>query len=268
MERSVSVPESGNLEFFLGGRDLEMLVIRDLISEVAPDRLHDKNLSWGARASSYKTEIETCLREGRTPVLIELENDLGLDPAQTIIIIDHHGARAGHDKPTSLHQVFDLLQLPPQRWTRWMELVAANDRGYIPAMKEAGASRDEIEQVRRRDRRAQGITEQEESLAEQSLKTAEALASGRLTLVRLAHSRTAAVTDRLDPCLGGAGYDNLLVVSPSEINFFGAGDLIASLDCAFPGGWSGGALPERGFWGHAGADSEDMISFLASKLAT
>jgi len=260
----VSATESNNLEFFLGGHDLEMLVISDLIREVAPDRLHDKNLRWGARASDYETEIEACLSEGRTPVLIELENDLALDPACALVIVDHHGPRAGRDNPTSLHQVFDLLRLSAERWTRWMELVAANDRGYIPAMIDAGASRDELEEVRRLDRSAQGITDEEESLAEQSLKTVETLASGRLTVVRLPHSRTAAVTDRLD--LGGTGYENLLVVSPSEVNFFGAGRLIQSLDRAFPGGWSGGALPERGFWGHPAVDSEKVISFLLSKL--
>jgi len=67
----------------------------------------------------------------------------------------------------------------------------------------------------------------------------------------LAHARTATVTDRLAKELGGSGYQNLLILSPKEVNFYGSGKLIAILDARFPGGWSGGSLPERGFWGHS-----------------
>lgn len=42
--------------FFLGGRDLEMLTIRDLMAEHAPGRFHDKGLPWGAKASDCQGE--------------------------------------------------------------------------------------------------------------------------------------------------------------------------------------------------------------------
>lgn len=237
------------LAFFLGGRDLEMVTIRQLLEQEAPGRLYDKGLSWGARASAYATEIGDMLARGLTPVLIELQNDLPLDPAR-LIIVDHHSERAGKEQPTSLHQVFALLGLPPSRWSRWFELVAANDRGYIPALVEAGAMPAEIASVRAADRAAQGITAGQEAAAEQAIARRETYADGRLTLIRLPHARTATVTDRLQPELGGAGYDNLIVLSPDEVNFYGRGGLVRRLVRTFPGGWYGGALPAYGYWGH------------------
>jgi hypothetical protein len=237
--------------FFLGGHDLEMLTIRGLLQAHAPGRFHDKGLSWGAKTSDYSEEIGTCLSQGDVPVLIELQDDLGLGP-ERVVIIDHHGERAGADRPTSLHQVFDLLGLPSTRWSRWYELVAANDRGYIPAMHEAGATQEEIIKVRAADRAAQGITAEQEAQGAKAAAQAEVRANGKLTLLRLPHSRTATVTDRLEPALGGPGYQNLLVISPCQLNFFGKGQFILALNRSFPGGWYGGGLPERGFWGHSG----------------
>ena len=237
------------LVFFLGGHDLEMLTIRGLLEQHAPGRFHDRGLGWGARASSYRGEILAALVAGATPVLIELEDDLGL-PDGTLFIADHHGARAGKEAPTALHQVFRLLALPPEGWTRWFDLVAANDRGYIPALRQIGASAREIADIRTADRRAQGITQADEDAAEQAVRHLELDAGGALTVVALAHARTATVTDRLHPALGGPGYRNLLVLAPGEANFFGEGRIVAALATKFPTAWYGGALPDQGFWGH------------------
>ncbi|MBK9316283.1 MAG: hypothetical protein IPM55_18875 [Acidobacteria bacterium] len=182
---------SSQLVFFLGGRDLEMVTIRDLLGETSHGGCHDKALSWGARASAYRTEIAETIAAGKTPVLIELENDLGLQEDE-FINIDHHGARAGREAPTSLHQVFALLDLPADKWTRWHQLVAANDRGYIPEMLAEGATPEEIRQVRAADRQAQGITaNRRESRRRQSETDRNA---GRRTLndraaVAFAHGR-------------------------------------------------------------------------------
>ncbi len=178
-----------------------------------------------------------------------MTNDLDLTPAQ-FLEVDPHGERAGENRPTSLHQIFDLLGLPPERWTHWFDLIAANDWGYIPAMVEMGATREEISKVRAADRAAQGITPEEEAAGERAAAHAETIADGLLTVVRLPRSRTATVTDRLQAELGEPGYQNLLICSPDQVNFFGSGELIFALDRKFPGGWYGGALPARGFWGH------------------
>lgn len=239
----------GRSTFFLGGRDLEMLAIRELLEEAAPGRFHDKALSWGARASAYRDEIDACRSRGDTPVLVELEDDLGLD---ALVVVDHHGQRAGEDAKTSLEQVFDLLALPPERWTRWHTLVAANDRAYIPGLVAAGATREEIVRVRAADRAAQGITPDEEAEAERALEQAVSLCGGQLTVVNARHARLAAVEDRLHAALGGPGFDNLLLIAPDEVNFSGDGRVVLALESRFPGGWYGGALPGQGFWGHAG----------------
>lgn len=252
------------LAFFLGGSDLEMQAIRGLLEETAPDRFHDKRLGWGARASAYKKEIAQALAAGHTPVLVELEDDLGLAP-EGVIVADHHGPRAGAENPTSLHQVFALLDLPSERWTRWFDLVAANDRGHIAEMLALGATAEEIARVRAADRAAQGIGPQEERAGEEAVRRAETLAKGRLTLVRLPHAHTATVTDRMNPALGGPGFQNLLVLSPDEVNFFGNGELVMALDECFPGGWYGGALPQNGFWGRAGS-GEPVMAFLLDRI--
>lgn len=252
-------------EFFLGGHDLEMMVIRELLEKHAPGHFHDRQLRWGAKATDYRGEIQACLAAGRMPVLIELEVDMVLDP-QKVVVIDHHGLRAGSDQPTSLHQVFELLGLPTELWTRQHALVAANDRGYVPALVELGACREEIIAVRAADRAAQGITSEQEREGEQAAHHAEVLAKGQLTVVRLTHDRTAAVTDRLDPLLGGPGFHNLLVLSPRQVNFFGAGIWIDRLVSEFPGGWYGGALPKTGFWGHSNPP-KDVLTFLLAEIS-
>lgn len=262
------MPMMNDMTFFLGGRDLEMQTIGELLRRhVAAARIHDKGLYWGARASAYEAEIRSALEAGLTPVLVELIVDIDLDAAK-IIVVDHHGARAGKDAPTSLEQVFALLGLTRAEWTRWFELVAANDRGYIPAMREVGANAQEIKDVRAADRRAQGITQAEERAAEESLKKLRTLAGGALTIAELPHARTAALTDRMELESGGGGCENLLIRSPGQLNFFGAGELVLALDAEFAGGWYGGALPERGFWGHNSADAFTRVrTFLLDLLA-
>jgi hypothetical protein len=252
------------LVFFLGGSDFEMQTIRALLEETAPARFHDKHLGWGARASAYCQEIRHALSVGLTPVLVELQDDLGLDPGR-VVIVDHHGEQAGSDKPTSLQQVFALLGLPAERWTRWFALVAANDRGHIAEMLMLGATREEIARVRAADRAAQGISPEEERVGEEAVRCGETLAQGRLTLVRLPHEHAATVTDRLDPTLGGPSFQNLLVLSPEEVNFFGRGELVAAIDRHFPGAWYGGALPQNGFWGRDGS-GEEVLMFLLDQL--
>ena len=105
--------------------------------------------------------------------------------------------------------------------------------------------------IRAHDRAAQGITGTQEEQGIEACKSPRTLYGGRLTVVTLPHGRTATVTDVLDKRLGGPGYENLLIFSPEQTSFFGAGGAINALKEAFPGGWSGGELPQRGFWGHA-----------------
>lgn len=228
--------------FFLGGADLEMTAIRDLVLEqCGPAALCDAGLSWGAKLSDYG-DRPASLPAGTIPVLVELTLDAPVP--DRAVIVDHHGAAAGAKAPTSLEQVFALLDLPRQCWTRRLALIAANDRGHVAAMREIGATDAEIATIRTADRAAQGITHHQEIQASQALAHAEHPLNNRLLLLRPPHARTAAITDRLPH-----PPPPVLIVSPGEINFFGPGPAITALAAAFPHGWYGGNLPDDGFWG-------------------
>lgn len=241
---SVDVSER---HFFLGGHDLEMVTIRDLL-ERERAAFHDAGLGWGVKASSYREEIGAALARNVTPVLVELPDDLGL--GERAIHVDHHNERSSSDAATSLHQVFRLLGLPPEQWTRRFELVAANDRGWIPEMRASGATEDEIRNIRAEDRKAQGVTTEDERIAEAACQDAERLLSPPLTIIRLPGKRTSPVIDRL--AFGERRTPDVLVLShavsdPStltEVNFSGDPYLVERLAQRF-GGWHG-----LGFWGH------------------
>jgi hypothetical protein len=150
--------------------------------------------------------------------------------------------------------------------------VAANDRGWIPELRAMGASAEEIRGIREDDRKSQGISEAEENTAAEGVESAETLAGGRLVVVRLPHRRTAPAMDRLELAPGGPP-GNVLVLSHepgrpglTEANFSGEGWLVAALAERFPGGWLGGALPERGFWGHAQPVPEGVVQGIVDAI--
>lgn len=233
---------------FLGGHDLEMVTIGALARRVlGPDCVHDAGLAWGARASAYEVGIAAVAAAGHRAVLVELPDNLpaGIDRGR-LVLIDHHGAAAGADKPSALRQVFDLLGLPERDWSREFALVAANDIGHIAGLRALGADAADIRRIRDADRRAQGVTEADEAQARVALAAAER--RDDLTIVRLDGEKTSAVGDFILPEYGGPGADNLVILTPGAVQFFGAGTVIAAL-ADEPGCWFGGALPQRGFWG-------------------
>lgn len=249
-----------NLHFFLGGADLEMATIKKLLEKEGV-AYSDAGLAWGASTSKYGDEIEKVAKEGKTPVIIELAVDSKI-PANTVNV-DHHNENAS--KPASILQVCELLGVKP---TREMQLVAANDSGYIPAMIEMGATKEEINSIRYKDRASQGITPEQEKQAEEAIAGAREACG--VTVIKMAHSKTATVTDRLfDPDKP----QNIAIFSADgEVNYFGPEDICRALqgnktgERPAPwdpnqtevlydhfGGWTGGAgLGKEGgtaFWG-------------------
>ncbi|NBO93468.1 MAG: hypothetical protein EBV06_14325 [Planctomycetia bacterium] len=253
----------------LGGYDLEMLTIGALLRPLPNVELCDHHLAWGARASAYRDELWTASQHQRPVVLIELQDDLPAElPRASFVWIDHHGDRAGCGRPTALEQVFATFSFPASAWTRDLALVAANDRGHIAAMLELNATLEELQDIRRRDRAAQGITPEEEAQGRVACLRAKPVFGGRLTLVELPHTRAATVTDSLDDRLGGPGYQNLLILAPTQTMFFGAGDCIEALKRAHPASWFGGELPLRGYWGCAERlDPAQLINSLEPYLS-
>ncbi len=253
------------LAFFLGGHDLEMLIIRELLL-LHRDKASfcDKHLAWGARLSNYGDEIAAAAERHAVPVAIELADDMPTDwpPRAGLVAVDHHGAR--HREASALRQVFDLLQLPESQWTRDFELAAANDTGHVRELRRIGASHAEIADIRRCDRAAQGITADQEREGLEALRRAEVSPGGRLLIVVLANGRSAAVTD---PLHLEAGFESLprqvLILSPEADMFFGARSVIDMLRERFPRGFSGGQ-GEDGFFGLTWKDDGSSAEFRAA----
>lgn len=154
--------------FLLGGNDLEMETIRQILKESDDIIIEDNHLAWGACLSSYKAILDKYPTEEYDIYGIELKNDLESVPAN-YKEIDHHDNN--EHKPSSLEQVCDIVK---HKMTREDSLIAANDARYIPGMREMDASADEINDIRTRDRKAQGVTEEEEKQAEMEFSANEA----------------------------------------------------------------------------------------------
>lgn len=150
-----------DLIFLLGGADLEMHTIRDVLSREGIT-FFDHHLRWdNALLSSYKLELQT-VKDGQIVFGIELREDIM--PPECYRAIDHHNELSA--SPCALEQVMKIFQQPMNRYE---QLVAANDKSYIPGMLELDASEEEIESIRRADRKAQGVTDEEEHLAEKAI---------------------------------------------------------------------------------------------------
>jgi len=148
---------SERLLFLLGGHDLEMLEIRNILLK---EGIHfiDLELQWGARLSRYNSFFQ----QGKIHVSIELIEDT--TTPKEYIRIDHHNDLL--KRPSSIEQVADLLGI---ELNRYQQLVSTNDTAYIPGLHVFGATKQEIEEIRRKDRAAQGVTEEDEKWAEVSI---------------------------------------------------------------------------------------------------
>ena len=141
---------------------MEMLTIKQMLEKRNDCAVADKHLSWNnAFLSAYREELTRytdCQIYG-----IELKEDISAPGNYTPI--DHHNDKNGQF--TSLEQVASLLGVS---MNRFLQLVSANDKGYIPAMMEIGATKEEIADIRLKDRKAQGISDEDDWLAEESIE--------------------------------------------------------------------------------------------------
>lgn len=245
--------------FLLGGNDLEMTTIKNLLVN-AGEQFETHDLRWdNAKLSSYEKTLE---EYGNSPDYqiygVELNEDI--PHPDNYVRIDHHNDFA--NKPSSLEQVATLLGLAMDRH---MQLVAANDSRYIPGMIKLGASREEIDDIRRADRAAQGVYEgDDERLAEESLKSCKGDASN-LYVVKSLTSKFSTICDRMYP------YRRLLIYNDDVAEFYGEGvnDLTSlfksELDAKkmYHGGGDSGYLGTV-----SGAYSKEEISGIVDKIRT
>lgn len=283
--------------FVLGGNDGEMSLIKTLLNMGGKFTIQPKK-EWGihlyspedvgVEPRSVVDEFKKYFYNG-TPldevVFVECfprssaweqSNKLRVN----ISIVDHHAGDSW--ERASIMQI--LQDYCPdvqvsETLRRLIELSAANDTGYIPAMESLFATRQEIDAVRLADRRAQGITKQMEEEAERAIQESKRIgtSSGHqmsdesrqigelqklgVTVIKMAHSKTATVTDRLY----FEGIDQLVILSgDGEANFYGDGLICQSLSAKFQG-WSGGTgLGQEGqsaFWGGY-PDQNELLNYL------
>lgn len=205
--------------------------------------------SWDGLEEDIKEKIEKAKQDGIEVIGVELQGD-----SHGATNIDHHvyGEDDRSNPKASIEQVADKIGA---QLTLEERFIAANDKGYIPAMEKlgeelgiTGADLETIVQnVRMKDRMAQGITLEQEEQAKAAIEQLGDLSDKRNYIeIGLPHSKTATVTDRLY-----GKYDELLIISgDGESNFYGSTETINKLNEKFPGGWSGGQLDQgNGFWG-------------------
>ncbi len=194
--------------FLLGGHDLEMNEIKNILEKNNIPYM-DKNLTWGAELSQYKDEIKECLEnhENLKIVSVELANDLNM-VSDRLIEIDHHNEKS--HLPSSIEQVAKLLNI---ELTREQQLIAENDKGYIPYMKKFGATKEEIEYIRRLDRKMQGVSEEDEKLADESIKNKEIIDG--VIVIKSKTPKFSPITDKLYP------YEKLLIYTDNELIYYG-----------------------------------------------
>ncbi len=242
-----------------------MVEIRNII-EAHRLSYFDKRLSWGASLSAYKYDLAG-LPTDAIPVLIELKPDMAL-PVNAIII-DHHDEKAGKDQKTSIEQLADLLGI---ELSRRQKLISANDRGHIRAMREMCATDEEITEIRALDRKAQGVTDEDEKLAEKSIENHLEKIADDAVIVNSLTNKTSPVFDRLHD-----KYKHIFIfTTDGEMNYSGTGEVVYRLveeyekktevdpNVLF---WYGGSLPENGFFGtNTQTKNEDIKVLIVEEM--
>lgn len=224
------------LFFFLGGNDLEMVEIKNILNANALP-FADKGLSWhNATASAYLEQIRQAVAGNFKPVLVELKADIAEDVLAQCVIVDHHDANIARE--ASVLQVLALLGLEPN-WRQ--RLVAANDSGYIPAMLKLGATRQEIEQIRLEDWKAQNISD--ELIAEALTAYRNAQTVNGVLVIDMEHFCFAPVTDS---AFWVQKRQNILFkFREGRTLYFGPDDICTKVYDTFPKCWRG-----KGFVGN------------------
>ncbi|MGA0560694.1 hypothetical protein ACO2Q8_28775 [Larkinella sp. VNQ87] len=238
--------------FLLGGHDLEMVEIRALLEKHQLAYV-DRQLAWGATWSDYQDIINEFDWESRHLVGIELS---GPKPEQAILI-DHHNELSA--QPASIEQITNLLGIS---LSRHQQLVAENDKGYIPAMRKWGATEEEVQRIRRLDRKAQGITEKMERIAEADCRIKNYCSN--VTIIKTKLTKFSPIVDRLQ-------VSRLLIYNDSELTYYGdrSAELaqVFALEVAEGKAYYGGGA--NGFFGVArGWFSEEEIGQFVERICT
>lgn len=267
-ERFKKMMEKAKRFWIVPNNDLEAKIIIDML-EKNEEEYMITGQRWGASWENLEEEIKEEIdvaKKYRTVYGVELQGD-----SNGAINIDHHiyGGDDRSNPKASIEQVAEILGV---ELTLDEQFVAANDKGYIPAMEklgtELGISEEDLKEIianiRMRDRETQGVTLEQEAQAQEAVERLGEITEKRAYIqLDLPHSKTSTVTDRLY-----GKYDNLLITSEDgETNFYGTTEIIQMLNERFPGGWSGGQLDQgSGFWG--GYADQEAIKKAVQEIIT
>jgi hypothetical protein len=186
--------------FLIGGCDLEMAGIVRMLKRY--NQIYfNKYLSWGAKLSNYKEEIKKdyCFYG------IELVTDI--TPPKCYKVIDHHNEYINNI--SSIEQVAEILGI---ELSRFEKLIALNDRGYIPLMREFGASEREIRHVRYLDRKFQGVTDKDEK---EAIKAIEGLKE--INGIKVFYTKS----ERFSPICDRINFDEYIIYNGKEAVYYG-----------------------------------------------
>ena len=179
----------------LAANDGEAVEIERLLADRGEGVLISRQ-PWGARWADLEPAIQDAVDRFR-----------GLQPEAEVIGVELAGANRWRARNIDHHVYPDEDRSHPEsaieqvarelgvELNRWQRLVAANDRGYIPAMEALDATPEEIAAVRRQDRQAQGLTPEDEDRARRDIESAEW--RGDRVLVRCCGQPTSAHSDFL-----------------------------------------------------------------------
>lgn len=184
-----------NFFFIIPANDGEAVEIRKILRTAGVDHVVTRQ-AWGATWANLEPAVVQAVEDfiSANPDAVIYGVELGGAARWGAINIDHHRYRDEDrsNQRSTIEQVASLLKVG---LTRHQILVAANDVGYMPAMKAMGATDNEIKIVRAQDRLAQGVTPDHEAQAVADIAAAEI--QGEKWLVRCPKGATSAITDRL-----------------------------------------------------------------------
>lgn len=193
--------------FLLGGYDLEMKTIKGIL-ESENIIVEDKELAWdNAYLSAYSDVFDRYPQDEYEIYGVELMQDIESVP-HNYIVIDHHNSY--QTRPSSLTQVCKLLG---RQMSREERLIAANDERYIPGMLALGATKEEFDDIRSKDRSCQGVSAEDEDLAREALAN-KSCHSG-LICVESKTKKFSPIVDALFPA------SHVLVYTDSEFTYYG-----------------------------------------------
>jgi len=216
---------SDNPIFLLGGRDLEMIEIKKILDSKGACYV-DRDLSWGAKLSDYRDILND------EQMFYGIELILDISPPKNYTVIDHHNQLQSRD--SSIEQIAKIFDI---ELDRFRELVAINDKAYIDGMRSFGATDDEIEHIRMLDRQAQGVTPDDEIIAQAIISKLDL--KDEIIVIDTTLERFSPIIDRLYG-------KNILITNRYNLNYYGKGvkklvrefkDMIENKEAYYGGGY-------------------------------